>query len=75
MIAYKIDILRELAARGFTSTKLRQDKLMSQSTMQRIRQGKPFGLDTLNMVCLILRCQPSDVFEVVATEEEKIKFF
>ena len=75
MFIYIIDILKALADRGYNATKIRKDKIMSQATMQNIRQGKGITTDTINTICLILRCQPSDIIEIVPTTEEKIKYF
>lgn len=75
MWKYKIDILKELSNRGYTSTKMRKDKIMSEGTMQHIRNGKGISMDTLNTICLILRLEPSDVVEIIPTDEEKIKYF
>ena len=75
MFRYKIDILKALADRGYNATKIRKDKIMRQATMQNIRQGKGITTDTINTICLILRCQPSDIIEIIPTEEEKTKYF
>ena len=75
MWRYKIDVLKELSNRGYTSTKIRKDKILSQATLQNIRQGKGITTDTINTICIILRCQPSDIIEVTPTDEEKIKYF
>lgn len=75
MFKYKIDILKALSDHGYNTTKIRNDKIMSQATMQSIRQGKGITTDTINTICLILRCQPSDIIEIIPTEEEKIKYF
>lgn len=75
MWRYKIDVLKELSNRGYTSTKLRKDKIISEGTMQHIRNGKGITTDTLNTICLILRCNPSDIIEIIPTDEERIKFF
>lgn len=75
MWKYKIDILKELSSRGYTSTKIRKDKILSQATLQNIRQGKGITTDTINTICIILRCQPSDIIEIVPTDDEKIKYF
>ena len=39
MFRYKIDILKALADNGYNTSRLRKDKIMSQATMQNIRQG------------------------------------
>jgi putative transcriptional regulator len=75
MWRYKIDVLKELSNRGYTSTKMRKDKIISQATLQNIRQGKGITTDTINILCIILKCQPSDIIEVTPTDEEKIKYF
>lgn len=75
MWKYKKDILKELSSRGYTSTKIRKDKILSQATLQNIRQGKGITTDTINTICVILRCQPSDIIEIIPTDDEKIKYF
>ena len=75
MIKYKIDVVKALSDRGYTSPRLRQEKIISQATLQNLRHGKGINTSTLNAICLILRCQPSDILEVVPTDDEKIRFF
>ena len=75
MYEYKIDVMKELSERGFTSTRMRKEKILSEATMQNLRKGKGITTDTLNTICVILRCQPSDVLEIIPTDEEKIKYF
>lgn len=75
MYRYKIDIMKELSNRGFTSTRMRKEKILSESTMQSLRNGKGITTDTINTICIILRCQPNDILEIVPTDEEKIKYF
>lgn len=75
LFIYKIDVLKALSEHGYTSTRMRKEKIMSEATMQNLRKGKGITTDTLNTICIILRCQPSDVLEIIPTDEEKIKFF
>lgn len=75
MYKYKIDILKELSKRGYTSTRMRKEKILSEATMQNLRKGKGITTDTINTICIILRCQPSDILEIIPTDEEKIKYF
>ena len=75
MFKYKIDVMKSLSDHGFTSTRMRKEKILSEATMQNLRKGKGITTDTLNTICIILRCQPSDVLEIVPTDEEKIKYF
>ena len=75
MFQYKIDILKALAERGYTSTRMRKEKILSEATMQNLRKGKGITTETINTICVILRCQPSDILEIIPTDEEKIRFF
>lgn len=75
MFSYKIDVLKALSERGYTSTRMRKEKIMSEATMQNLRKGKGITTDTINTICIILRCQPSDILEIEPTDEEKIRFF
>lgn len=75
MIQYKIDVMKALAERGFTANRMRREKILSESTMQNLRRGGNITAETLNVICIILRCQPSDVLEIVPSDEEKIKYF
>lgn len=62
---YKIDILEALRQAGFTSYKLRTDKLMSESTIQKLRNGEMVALSNIEVACRLLKCQPSDLIEYV----------
>lgn len=75
MIRYKINVVEELAKRGFPTTRLRTEKLIVGQTLTNLTNGKMVNMETLGKICVMLRCQPGDVIESVITDEEKIKFF
>lgn len=75
MIEYKIDVMKALAERGYTANKMRREKILSESTMQRLRNKSDINTKSLNTICVILKCQPSDIFKVVVTDNEKIRYF
>lgn len=75
MIKYKIDVVNELAKRGYTPSIIRKNKWISEATMTNIRKGENINTKTLNILCILLRCQPSDIIEVSPSDEEKIKYF
>ena len=74
MYKYKIDILKALSEKGYTSSRMRREKIMAESTMQNLRKGKGINTDTINTICIILRCQPSDILEIIPSDEEKIQY-
>lgn len=62
MIDYKVDIIDELKKAGYSTYRLRSDKLLSESTIQKFRNGDTtISLDSLDTVCKLLNCQPSDI--------------
>ncbi|MEG0828987.1 MAG: helix-turn-helix domain-containing protein [Anaerovoracaceae bacterium] len=75
MINYKIDVFAELKSKGFNQTRLQKENLLPKQTMSNIKAGKSITLDTLNKICLMARLQPGDIIEVVANDEEKIKYY
>lgn len=64
MIVYK-DILEQLTAAGYTTYKIRKDKLIPESTMQKLRTNGAVTTETLDKLCELLRCQPGDLLEYV----------
>lgn len=60
-LSYKIDVLDALKAKGFTSYKLRQEKLLSQSTMQKLRNGVGVSWENIETICRLLDCQPDAI--------------
>ena len=75
MIKYKIDVFEEMKKHGFTQARIQKEKLLPMQTVQNIKSGKSVTMDTLNKICLMCRCQPGDVLEEVASDEEKLKYF
>jgi len=64
-IRYKIDIMAELKKEGYSSTRIREEKLIGQSYLQQIRHGELVSWKTLDTICSLLDCQPGDIIEYV----------
>ena len=67
LIRYKIDVLEALKAVGYSSYRLRQDKIIGESMLQKIRRGEMMSWETLSKVCMLLNCQPGDILEYIQT--------
>jgi putative transcriptional regulator len=63
MIGYKIDILDALNKKGFTSYKLRKDKIIGERTIQQLRSNQLASWATIDTICRLLNCQPGDILE------------
>lgn len=68
-IRYKVDIMAELKKKGYSSTRIREEKLIGQSYLQQIRHGEMVSWKTLDTICALLDCQPGDL--VAFFPEEK----
>lgn len=57
-------LLKMLDEKGYTSYKIKQEKLMGQGTLTAIKNGTG-GLDakTISRLCALLNCQPGDIME------------
>lgn len=65
MLKFKIDVLLELKQKGFSTYRLRKDKLLSEDTKRYIKLGVLRGAESLNTICKLLDCQPGDILEYV----------
>lgn len=66
MLRYKINLQAVLKEAGYSSYRLRKEKFMSESTVQKLRSGDTsITLESLNTICNILCCQPGDILEWV----------
>ena len=75
MIKYRMDVISLLKEHGFNQARIQKEKLLPMQTLQNIKAGKSITLDTVNKICIMCRCQPGDLLEVVPTDDEKIKYF
>ena len=70
-IRYKVDVLAELKKKGYSSTRIREEKLIGQSYLQQLRRGELVSWKTLDTICSLLECQPGDLIEYVeGTQQE-----
>ena len=64
-IKYKMDVLAALKEAGYSTYKLRKEKLLGESVLQQIREGVPVSWANLGRLCALLDCQPGDLLEYV----------
>ncbi len=67
-LKYKIDILFALKAAGYTTYKIRKEKLLSESTVQKLRNSQPVSWENIETLCRLLNCQPNDIMEYIPDE-------
>lgn len=62
---YKIDIMEALKEAGYSSTRLRNEKLLGESYMTQLRRGEMVSWKAMETICSLLKCQPGDLIEYV----------
>lgn len=63
MLHYKIDVISALKDKGYNSTVILRDNILSQSAMQKLRKNEIVGIKTLEQLCCLLDLQPGDLIE------------
>lgn len=54
---------------GLTTYKIRKEKIISESTLQNIREGKRITTDAVAALCCALNCQPGDILKYEPDKE------
>ena len=62
-LQYKINVLEALKEKGYTTYTLRKEKLLSESTIQKLRGGEGVAWDNLDTLCRLLDCDIGDILE------------
>ena len=51
--------------KGLTTYRIRKEKIISETTLQKLREGKAVSTDSIANLCAALNCQPGDIMEYV----------
>ena len=62
-LTYKINVIAALKEKGYTTSRIRKEKILGESTLQALREGKPISWSNIDTLCTLLECQPSDLIE------------
>lgn len=77
-IKFKLDIMKALKEAGYSSFRIRKEKIFGQSMLTSFRKGEAIITSaTLDSLCKILNRQPGDILEYVeegqTAEEERVE--
>ena len=70
-LTYKINVLEALKQAGYTTYRLRSEKLIAESAIQKMRNGEMIGIINLETICELLNLQPGDILQY-SHEDKKI---
>lgn len=68
MIIYK-DLLQKLKNAGYSTYRIKQEHILSEGTLQKIRKGETLSIPVLDTICRVTGCQISDLIEYIPDEE------
>lgn len=69
-LKYKFDILTELKKNGYNTNRIRNEKILSESTLQKFRQGEIVSSENIAKLCKLFDCQPGDILEYVPDDDK-----
>ncbi len=70
MLTYKFDVLDTLKESGYTTTRLRKEKLLGENAIQSLRHGEMVGIIALDKICTLLDMQPGNIIKYVENEKK-----
>lgn len=70
MLTYKFDVLDTLKESGYTTTRLRKEKLLGENAIQSLRHGEMVGIIALDKICTLLDMQPGNIIKYVENERK-----
>ena len=68
-VKYKVDIMEKLKAAGYSSYRIRKDKLLGEATVQKLRTGEAVSWENISKICELLQCQPGDLLEHISDKD------
>lgn len=63
-------LLAMMEVKGLSTYRIRKEKIISESTLQNIREGKRITTDAIASLCGALNCQPGDILEYVPDQQQ-----
>ena len=69
MLKWKVDVIPVLKTAGYSSYRIRQEKIFGQQVLTDLRNKKLPSWAVLDRICGLLHCQPGDLIEYA--EEDK----
>jgi putative transcriptional regulator len=70
MLTYKINVLETLKESGYTTSRLRKEKLLGENAIQTLRRGDMIGIIALEKICTLLDMQPGNIIKYVEDVEK-----
>lgn len=70
MLKYKKNVLEALKKAGYSTYTLRKKNMLGESAIQSLRNNQGISWKSLDTICELLNCQPSDIIEYVHNDNK-----
>lgn len=70
---YKTDILKTLKANGYNTNRIRKEKIIGESMLQKLRNGEMVSWGVLDKICTLLECDVGDIIQHTKCIDDKTK--
>ena len=68
-LRYRLDVIAALKSAGYSTYRIRKEKIFSEGTLQNFRDGIIAAQSTLEKLCELLSCQPGDILVFIKDED------
>lgn len=68
MFVYKFDVLENLKESGYSTARLRKEKLLGENAIQSLRRGEMVGMKAFEKICKLLDMQPGNIIKYVSSD-------
>ena len=65
MFVYKFNVIEALKEAGCNTTRIRREKVIGENALQKLRENKMIGMDTLDRLCKALDMQPGNIIKYI----------
>ena len=63
-------LIKMMKDKGFTTYRIRKEKIIGQATLSKIQNGGDIDTRTIAKLCEVLDCQPGDILEYIKNDTE-----
>ena len=71
MISYSLDVLAALKEKGYSTYRIRKEKLFGEAQLQKLRSNELVSKETLNTLCKLLNVQPGEILKYIPDDSEE----
>ena len=64
------ELFKKMQSAGLTSYRIRKEKIISERSLQALRENRAVNTDTICALCRVLNCQPGDLMKYVPDNEK-----